>query len=529
MTNTKQKLALVHNLTESKLKFSLSLGGIPNPSMAVFNTEFQFENYGEISLIKDISKHDFKSMKAFDADIYSSRAPACCFEVKKEVIESFSAELDVLLQEPEFGKTKRQIINYISPVRGRGSDGFDELCNNFLLNTPLITLAFLRDNGRDYQLPKNAPEHLLSKFEPLLSELADVKLSSERFNESDLRLLSTITYRHLPQFLEEKAQTPTAKITIRNRFKGDIDAYKANITNRLFDDVNGEPKLNIYHYNSIKQIAEQEQGSLTHKINVKVLNSELGQIAAKNRKAIEIWLETKLGDAFINPHFFHWDKNEKRKRESYTLENLQKYMNRQLHNADLNGSTTSASIRSILSKPMSSLNSIQLKAHKLGSEKEYDDTKEHLDRRLLSLLDVIDNGISPEIKNFDRFKIAMESVLEYAKTQNASSFTEHHKSLSSFKPNEAFISEINSLLKDIQSAPVHYFEVKSSAPLEVNNFDEAIIPNDLPEQIVEQLRESGLKITVYNPENEFERSSKIAKSEFVTSTLDKQAENNLSI
>ncbi len=69
-------LVAVHNLSEDKLKGVEEIGGMPNPSIAVFDPEnYDFEGYGDISLIAPEDLLFSEKARTFGADIYSPRRP----------------------------------------------------------------------------------------------------------------------------------------------------------------------------------------------------------------------------------------------------------------------------------------------------------------------------------------------------------------------------------------------------------------------------------------------------------------------
>jgi hypothetical protein len=86
-----RSLVGVHNLTEKKLKGVQEIDGMPNPSVAVFDPEdYDFEGYGEISLIAPEDMLFSEKAKTFGADIYSPRGPQVITQIDGSTLDSFA-------------------------------------------------------------------------------------------------------------------------------------------------------------------------------------------------------------------------------------------------------------------------------------------------------------------------------------------------------------------------------------------------------------------------------------------------------
>lgn len=88
----------VHNLTEGNLQFADKIGGLANPSLALFEPgKAEFESFGDITLVAPQSMIDPKAMTkggTYGADVYSPRFPQTEFIGNRESIVNIERFLE---------------------------------------------------------------------------------------------------------------------------------------------------------------------------------------------------------------------------------------------------------------------------------------------------------------------------------------------------------------------------------------------------------------------------------------------------
>ena len=92
-----KNLIAQHNLTARALLHAVKMGGLPVPSVAITKVDAPLDNFGELTLIGDVSMIDPKAgggAKVFGADIYSPRYPTVVHKITSQAL----AELNKLLK-----------------------------------------------------------------------------------------------------------------------------------------------------------------------------------------------------------------------------------------------------------------------------------------------------------------------------------------------------------------------------------------------------------------------------------------------
>ena len=125
-------LLAVHNLTEGNLKFADRLGGLANPSLAIFDpNKADFESFGEITLIG--RKEFVEQGKMFAADVYTPRFPRTTFELPVRKLDEIRTEFKETIDLLKDGEDEPY-----------GKEFYDETSPH---NSLLLKTQFLLDKG----------------------------------------------------------------------------------------------------------------------------------------------------------------------------------------------------------------------------------------------------------------------------------------------------------------------------------------------------------------------------------------------
>lgn len=131
-TGGKESLVATHNISIEKLLKANKQGGFANPSMAIFDSEHGFSNFGEISLIGN--KNLISKGKTFASDVYSPRYPR---------VEVFAQDLKPI--ENVLKRFEKETGDYIYNL---DKDNIVES----LLDSPLAKASYLDSKG--IEIPK---------------------------------------------------------------------------------------------------------------------------------------------------------------------------------------------------------------------------------------------------------------------------------------------------------------------------------------------------------------------------------------
>ena len=85
----------IHNLSDTKLKGILELGGFPLPSIAIMNPATTDLSYGDISVLFDKNTIDpaNKANEVYGSDVYSPRFPQTIQKVNKKELSKLESYL----------------------------------------------------------------------------------------------------------------------------------------------------------------------------------------------------------------------------------------------------------------------------------------------------------------------------------------------------------------------------------------------------------------------------------------------------
>ena len=177
-TKAEQEKNLIaqHNLTARALLHAVKMGGLPVPSVAITKVDSPLDNFGELTLIGDVSMIDPKAgggAKVFGADIYSPRYPATELNLSKDTIKRAQELLADGMQ-----ATRKRHIEFAEIERDKG---------RALAQEPAFMWQFLQKRGVVPNVPANASSHdvyLELKQQIRDAELEDALLAdAERFLE----------------------------------------------------------------------------------------------------------------------------------------------------------------------------------------------------------------------------------------------------------------------------------------------------------------------------------------------------------
>ena len=152
-------LIAVHNLSEEKLLKSLSLGGLPMPSIAIMRATDGHSNFGDISLVfgKDtIDPQFFRSNKVYSGDAWTPTYPQVEYKASEKVLKKVKDKISGIVPytvQKELGSLMFDTDNVTNNLNRNGGSMVEAYKNN-----DAMKYAYLKDTGSDISLPmKEAP------------------------------------------------------------------------------------------------------------------------------------------------------------------------------------------------------------------------------------------------------------------------------------------------------------------------------------------------------------------------------------
>ena len=477
-------LVAVHNISESKLKEALTLGGLPMPSIAVTKASTGHAEFGEISLVfgKESIDPSKRGNKVYGGDAWTPLFPEIGYKLDSvRVSEIYGRANRIGRGLPMFkavdfhpGNLERRI------GRGGEKDLLESLRNDygvkqmFLLEQGNPVMEFEKRDVERYDAGK------VRLFEDILKKVGTERLMNEGHDTLEPEVRSLIA-EHLGVDFDNMKEF-NAKARVRNAIRDSLDYA-----------LNG----NISTENDIKATEAKIDGRI-------------------DGEAFESWLEETFSGIIEKRGIrnerdqFTPSGNSRRWESLYdavTLDNVVKAMQRQaakggagLFNSSIFGASTRElkDIEDIRKEAKARINSI--------SSEEYEAEKDRIKARLNAV-------VIPSAKR--DFASAMDFVenvtAAVAKTHTADGIYRQLNGIySDMTPDAA--REIADIVGDIENMATRYFEAKPQRAVSFGEVKLAVVPEGTSAEIVEQLERHGIQVRTYERGNERQRTALVSRA-----------------
>lgn len=520
-------LHAIHNLSSRNLLHANVLGGLACPSFAVISNDIAgIDAYGEITLVSDAALVNPRKVGVYDADIYSSRSPRCYYEISKKSLDSILETMsDSLADGGDDHAEKRKIMSNLE------DDGINGLLNTSQYLTGLA-LAFVREQGRNPRIPKE--EHKMSlpfsDDKEVMKIVKNNDLSSTGFDHQ----VQVDLGKKIFSLLEDKASAMASNININDKsddFKADYEGFLDKYVKRFLIEKDGNlipspstvSKL-IYDY--------QKLISKSKPTDCRKLSDNLKPYILKNTIKYHEWIREKFSGAISNRFMYKETANGYRKKIPYNLENCVKEMKGKVRDGE-GFSYGPGCVRALIARQFRSYSEMESHMHRLVSATEFEAVKEVSNNAFFNLTEVLAPAYKNDSNKFGYLDDVIDSLKDYHQ-KGVSSLDNYYEPLS--PEQKGAIDEYMTSLRDMKTG---YFEAKFNRAVYISEFKAAIIPNYLVKnkEVMDILKNAGLKIVKYNPEiegsrtNAFEKIKELAFCEIITEDkkINKVRENSFSI
>ncbi len=217
---TGKPLAVVHNISVSKLRHAFKMGGLPVPSLAIIDAQQRFDKFGEIQLVGSPSLVDPRQSRrnrVFDADVYSPRYPSGDIErtIDDDAADAAQAELDAIGEEIGEGAYRPGWL------RGELSDSGVK----FLARERPIQVAFLRSIGVEQRIEATADaiEGREGEFNQFIEDTYGALITKERI----LDQITDTGRSYLPHNLDNVVRIMKRDLRGGERFNYGVGSIRA--------------------------------------------------------------------------------------------------------------------------------------------------------------------------------------------------------------------------------------------------------------------------------------------------------------
>lgn len=486
----KKNLIAVHNLSESKLLDSLTLGGFAMPSIAVLKTDGDHNSYGDISVVFRPSAVDPKANadnKIYSADAYTPRFPKTEYSYNMQAMRDLADKLNTsvsMLEANEFN-----------------ANSLDDIYSKFERKNE-VKQAFIAEKGL--------------KVVPVLY---DPEFSRSLFNNSAIKefLASGISFKEL--VYNESVRGKLLDLILNTSVLKSFNQKRADKINEELNDAKNDKS--VYEelelkYNKDIDIAQNKAEKVETPYSYSEgLSNLIEEHSAEYSAFVKALVDPVIDKKWLrnNKDFYTPRGNPrsfKQLHDEYTADNALRLM-KELGMKNTEGGEFGYGLGELKAALSNSYDSIEA-VHKDESrlKKIVDDELsvlyEKCEVKLIEICDKI-----AELINHDNIYIANEIasnvVYDIVRTKTDAQAKAVIKRDYSFEPSDEILSEVRELAREIAQLPVEYFEAK---PARVVNFDEIaaiVAPSNVSSEVKSALARHGIEMVSYDKSN---ASSRVA-------------------
>ena len=475
-------LVAVHNISESKLKEALGLGGLPMPSIAVTKASAGHGEFGEISLVfgkESIDPSDRRN-KVYSRDAWTPTFPVIGYKLNSVRTSEIYKRANKAERLPLFRAIDFHPDNYERRIEG----GEDSSLVEAFMNDYSAKQLYLSEKGNavtEYErhdVEKYTAENV-GMYEKMLEQIGVERLRNESY----------------------EALLPELKKLIGEYRGKDFDSIKPFVAKTL---IRG----------SIRNAVDYaDNGNLKTETDIKATEAKIdGRI---DRQEYRKWLEDLFAGVvekkgIRNDRDMFTPSGSSRKWESLydavTLENVVKAMQRQAQKGG--EGFFGSSIFGASAKELKSIDDIRREAAARISSvphEEYEAEAARISARLEKVsLPSVSHSVSAAMDFVDDVKEVV------SKTHTSAGI---YRYLKNIYPDMTMdiAKEIADIVSDIQKMSTRYFEAK---PQRAVGFDEvklAVVPEGTSAEIINQLESRGIQVRSYERGNAQQRQAIISR------------------
>lgn len=457
-----ENLLVVHNIKSDGVRFANKLGGLAAPSIAVTDvSKNAFDSFGDISLIADPSLLDSPRMRTFDADVYSPRQPRAVFEINDKAYTKWSKR---------WGEAGKDIGKDNYPQAHDLEEGPSALVFN-----DVVAYEFLQSIGR-------APKPVKAKVDAPIKKLADMGVSHWNWRDQE---------EAVKKIVASDARKKIEKVN-------ESDPRRAGLYDDIYFNEDGTIKDNIVKDYAGKADSFAQSGGIDSFETSKKIRRLMSQNTVKakfNQYVSETFSELEKSAKL----FKGFTDSGQRRYSSYTLDNIVRYMTRSLQGGEEFNYTSAGVVRSAVSGELKGSAAAARARNRIVSPAEFEAIKEEAENRLEDALSKLREFYKFDSDGWGYTTDAIQALSEGRKGQ-----------AEAFEMNEESRAIIDDLLGFLRDMPTEYFEAKAQRAVQFNEFQVAVVPNGTPQDVINILKDSGLKIKKYNDKQDGARQKAVA-------------------
>ena len=497
----KGELIAVHNLSEEKLLKSLSLGGLPMPSIAVLKAKEGHSQYGDISLIFDKSTIDPQATsanKVYSGDAWTPTYPFIEYKPNEKVVDHIRDKYYELYH--KYGdKSARPLYGYANEAERKlqNSGGEAGLMEELADDKQMMELFLLDTTGKE--------------FKPIYTE-KKTEISKEQQAEYD-RIIEALGAETVNEIIPTAGESPM--LHRKEYFAKHKEALESLFPHdtKSFDMLFKVRKAATYLKEGPVKTTEELDVNATEKAREK----------AVDKSAYNSWLQNLFGgieekkgirnnkdsiDRMGNRRSFealHWEEN---------LENVVQAMKEETQKGGVS-LFSGIGIWGVSTKEYGSIGEIKADSGRLVkmSDEENARIKQGFGERLQNIAQAI---ADPRMENqFIAIDNAYENIVDAVRScESKEEMLAYFKEYAP-KATAETVDSIVDLVKEISEMPARYFEAKPQRAVGFEEVVRAVVPDNISDELRTALEKAGVAISEYVAGDEQSRLEKLNEDDSV--------------
>jgi hypothetical protein len=322
---------------------------------------------------------------------------------------------------------------------------------------------------------KDADLQFKNRFEPVAKEFQEGRVSDLTYELGDMEL--------------KKRATAQGFADIQRFFESDLIADVVFLREKGITDIPTKPGV----YFTTQAVTEGAGG------NIFLDRASLQDLIKPYADERRAWGRKELDKLFKEEEFFDASTNRDYytgkglKLKPYTAEEVLKFMKKSRGSAQEGGMATPGALRASLTEKLSSLKDIRAQSGKLVGSDEFKNFQNSSYERISDLAESLRPFYKFDSSSFGYSNEVIEMLIESQKRGL-------DRTLSEFGfedvPDYA-LQEIQEVKSYFRNAPTEYFEAKPERLVDIEEFEGAIVPEGTSDDIIQALKDSGIKIETY--------------------------------
>ena len=240
-----------------------------------------------------------------------------------------------------------------------------------------------------------------------------------------------------------------------------------------------------------------EKGLLPKDLNTENNGRDLHGIISDNRLQDDFqqWIGKELSSMGAKPMLYAGTTNSGNQRWiPETMDNIQKLMNKEARTG-VDVIPGLASTRAAVTPEFKSISDIVKNQDLLTSTENFEKIKDQMSENYDALVEEIGKYASDKDPNqFIQYDRQATAIGDYLRGEKDAFYGFANVP-------ESLVTKINQFKQDLQKMPTEYFEAKVSRPVQLSEFEHALVKNDVSQKTLDILQKHGIPVTKYGDED----------------------------